>query len=85
MTLKLILNLLILTLFGSFMFGKVSALDCCSNKFNFDISITGRLVDAFSQDEWLDRYDLIEDDWYYNPPAADEGSAVEDGDIHNEL
>lgn len=47
-------------------------------------SIIGRLIDGLSQDEWLDRYDLIEDDWYYNPPA-DEGSAFENGDMDDDI
>lgn len=50
---------------------------------------------CMSQDEWLDRHDLIEDDWYSNPPATTgeddrslDGSGFEDGDlddIHSEL
>lgn len=46
------------------------------------------MVNALSQEEWLDRYDLIEDDWYTNPSVGAEGSTAEDGDIqdvHNEL
>lgn len=46
-----------------------------------------------SQEEWLDRYDLIEDDWYSNPPSqpVDEasGSGFEEGEFdeihHSEL
>lgn len=43
------------------------------------------MASTLTQEEWLDRYDLLDDDWYYNPPAADEGSGALDGDLHSEL
>lgn len=47
------------------------------------------MVYCLSQEEWLDKYDLIEDDWYNYPRASDDGSGSEDGDldegIHDEL
>lgn len=44
-----------------------------------------QLIEALTQEEWLDRYDLIEDDWYYNPSASDDGSALGDAEWQNDL
>lgn len=82
MKLYLVLKFVFLLYFSSILCGKF-ALTVFMIRVNVFCVKTGQLVYSLTQEEWLDRYDLIEDDWFTSPRVSDDGSGFEDGDLND--
>lgn len=89
MKLCMIIKLSLILCVSTFLFGK-SRENFARNWFEFFASIQGKLASTLTQEEWLKKYDLIEDDWFTYPRRDDNGNSSEDGDtadddIHTEF